>query len=420
MRAALWFLALFGVAVAVALFAGNNAGTVTLFWPPHRLDVSLNLALLVLVGTFLLIHLALRAMVALFDLPRQARRWRNQQKERAVHAALLEAMAQWLAGRYLRSRRQAEAAARLEQALPREASLPHGPALRAMAWLLAAESAHALQDRAQRDQHAGQGLTTARAAGKDALAQAAAEATALRAAQWALDDRDPEAALRWLSDLPQGASRRTLALRLRLRAAQQARQPRHALDTARLLVKHRAFSQDVGQSLVRGLIIDCLNEAHDTAQLQRVWDGLERAERTMPELVCHAAQRWLHLEGDAVVARGWMLPLWERQRELDDTVRARLLAVLSGALASLDDAWLARIEAAQRAWPNDAQLQYLAGCACMQRRLWGKAQQLMTQAAQGVHDRDMRRQAWLALSELARERGDERARLHAMEQAAKT
>ena len=30
MRAALWLLALFGVAVAAALFAGNNQGTVTL------------------------------------------------------------------------------------------------------------------------------------------------------------------------------------------------------------------------------------------------------------------------------------------------------------------------------------------------------------------------------------------------------
>ena len=33
MRAALWFLALFGIAVAIALFAGNNQGTVTIFWP---------------------------------------------------------------------------------------------------------------------------------------------------------------------------------------------------------------------------------------------------------------------------------------------------------------------------------------------------------------------------------------------------
>jgi hypothetical protein len=29
----------------IALFAGNNPGTVTLFWPPHRVDLSLNLVL---------------------------------------------------------------------------------------------------------------------------------------------------------------------------------------------------------------------------------------------------------------------------------------------------------------------------------------------------------------------------------------
>ena len=33
MRNLLWFLALFALAAGVALFAGNNQGTVTLFWP---------------------------------------------------------------------------------------------------------------------------------------------------------------------------------------------------------------------------------------------------------------------------------------------------------------------------------------------------------------------------------------------------
>ena len=42
MRAALWLLALFGAAVAVALFAGSNQGTITVFWPPYRVDLSLN------------------------------------------------------------------------------------------------------------------------------------------------------------------------------------------------------------------------------------------------------------------------------------------------------------------------------------------------------------------------------------------
>ena len=62
MRAALWLLVLFAIAVAVALFAGNNQGSITVFWPPYRVDLSLNLVLLLLVAAFLLLHAALRAL----------------------------------------------------------------------------------------------------------------------------------------------------------------------------------------------------------------------------------------------------------------------------------------------------------------------------------------------------------------------
>ena len=64
MRAALWFIALFGVAVAVALFAGNNQAVVTVFWPPNRVDISFNLTMLLIVGLFLLLYLAARALAA--------------------------------------------------------------------------------------------------------------------------------------------------------------------------------------------------------------------------------------------------------------------------------------------------------------------------------------------------------------------
>lgn len=81
MRAAIWLLALFAVAAAVALFAGNNQGTITVFWPPWRVDLSLNLVLVILLVAFVLLHTALRALAALFSLPKQARQWRLQQKE---------------------------------------------------------------------------------------------------------------------------------------------------------------------------------------------------------------------------------------------------------------------------------------------------------------------------------------------------
>lgn len=414
MRGAFWLLALFAVAVAVALFAGNNQGTVTLFWPPYRVDLSLNLVLLLLLLGFVLIHVALRAIAGLLDLPRQARRWRMQQKERAMHAALLDGLSYLLAGRFLRARRSAEAAMLQERMLSDSGvRLANAPQLRMLSHLLAAEGAQALQDRPARDEHLKAALNDPgqRQAG---LGLESREGIQLRAARWALDDREAQAALAWLDELPQGAARRTLALRVKLKAARLARRTLDALETARLLAKHRAFSGDAAQSLVRGLASDLIAGAHDTAQLLRVWHSLEDAERAMPEIAIAAAQRMAALHGDSNLARGWLLPVWERMVTpaadplggLDEHLRLRLVQTLELGLDTLDASWLARIEAAQLRNPRDARLQYLAGMACMKRELWGKAQQLLGQAVGRLHEPALVRNAWRALAELAEQRGD--------------
>ena len=217
MRAALWLLALFGVAVAAALFAGNNQGTVTLYWPPYRIDLSLNMVVLLLVGSFVTIYAALRALAALLELPHQARRWRVQQKERAMHAALLDALTHMLGGRFIRSRKAAVAALSQEHALAAAGeTVPHGRQLRALAHMIAAESSHALQDGPTRESHLQDALQEAPARGS-VHDQEMREGAQMRAARWALDDRDADAALERLAALPQGAARRTLALRIKLK-----------------------------------------------------------------------------------------------------------------------------------------------------------------------------------------------------------
>lgn len=415
MRFALWLLALFGVAAAIALFAGNNQGTVTLFWPPHRIDLSLNLVLLLLVAGFIFLHAALRALAALFDLPRQALRWRIQQKEKAVHAAVLDALAHLLAGRFIRARKSAEAALAQERSLEQSGHrLSNGAQLRTLAHLLAAEAAQALQDRSEREEHLQ--LALEQAAARDG--QETHEGALMRAARWALEDRDPEAALAWLKGMPQGAARRTLALRTRLKASRLAGRTAEALDTARLLAKHRAFSPEAAQSIVRGLAVDLLNGAYDPAQLQRAWAQLEPAERLLPEVAIHAAKRLTALGGDAHLARDWLLPVWERYPSLGDSLRTRLVQALEEGLDSIDGAWLARIEAAHKAHPRDSVLQYLAGMACLKRQLWGKAQQLLTQAGLGLQDGRLHRNAWRALAQLAEQRGDEETAGHAWKRAA--
>jgi HemY protein len=415
MRAAIWLLLLFAVAVAGALFAGNNQGTVTLFWPPYRIDLSLNLVVLLLVGSFFFVHAVMRALSALLDLPRQALRWRTQQKERAMYAALLEGISHLLAGRYLRARKAADDVLAQEGSLASSGHKPaNGAQLRAVAHIVAGESAHALQDRAGRDDHLNAALDQASAR----EAQETRDGALLRAARWALDDREPENAMRLLQDLPQGAGRRTLALRTRLRASRQAGQPLEALETARLLAKHHGFSPVAARSILRGLAIDLLNGAYDVAQLHREWNALEPAERQMPEVAIHAAQRLTSLGGEARIAREWLLPVWEQQAELADNLRIKLVCALEEGLDSLDATWLARIEAAQKANPRDATLQYLAGMACMKRQLWGKAQQLLTQAALLLHDSRLHRNAWRALAELAEQREDAPAAALAWKRAA--
>jgi len=410
MRAALWLLALFGIAAAVALFAGNNQGTITVFWPPWRVDLSLNLVLLLLLLAFVLLHMALRGLSALFSLPHQARQWRLQQKERALHAALLDAMVQLLAGRFSRARKAAQAALVQEKTLAAlDARLPQAQQVRVLAHLLAAEGAQVLQDRPARDAHLQQALNESAERGA-AISLETREGVQLRAARWALEDRDAPAVLARLEELPQGAQRRTLALRLRLKAARLDGRTLEALETARLLAKHRAFSDAAARSIVRGLAIDLLAGAHDPAQLLRAWGELYRPEREMPEVAVHAAQRMVALGGDLALAREWLLPAWERMTadpdSLGDVLRARLTQALEAGLDSVDPQWLARIESAQRNNPRDPNLQYLAGMACMKRQLWGKAQQLLTQAGQGVKDAALQRRTWIALAELAEGRQD--------------
>jgi HemY protein len=339
-----------------------------------------------------------------------------------MHHALLDALTHMLAGRFLRSRKSALASLSQESALQAAGEpVPHGKQLRALAHLIAAESSHALQDRATRESHLQNALEEAPVRG-NGQEQELREGAQIRAARWSLDDRDPQVTLERLAALPQGAARRTLALRIKLKATRQARQTREALDTARLLGKHRAFSAGAAQSIVRGLATELIQSAHDPVQLVQIWTSLENTERNMPELAVQAAQRLAHLGGDANQVRAWLLPVWERMVDLPEGLpeglALKLIRSLEDGLDTIDAGWLARIESAQQSNPRDARLQYLAGMACLKRQLWGKAQQLLAQASTHLHESPLRASAWRHLAELAEQRGDADAAAQAWKAAA--
>ena len=402
MRISLWLLALFAAAVAAALFAGKNPGSVTVFWPPYRIDLSLNLVLVLSLAAFLTLHLALRALSALFAIPREARMWRQRQRERSMQLSLLDAYSQLIAGRFVRARKSAE--------------------LVLLLGIGAFPLATALQDRSARESHYRAALEHA----SRGVSPEAGEGARLRAARWALDDRDATGALQLLDDMGQGASRRMLALRMRLKASRVAGRTVMALETARLLAKHRALSQVAAHGVLQGLATELIRSAYDPAQLVQAWARLEPAERVMPEVALAAAQRLLELQGEPALSREWLLPVWEQMLEqpgaLAPSQRVELVRVLelgfSGDTETLADEWLTRIENAQLSHPGDPVLHYLAGVTCMRLQLWGKARQLLQQSLVRLQDAGLRRDAWRQLAALAQEQGDTQAASDAWRSAA--
>jgi HemY protein len=98
MRAALWLLALFALAVALTLAARVDQGYVIVVYPPWRMELSFMLALMLLVGLIGLAYAVLRLGQVALRLPDDVREWHARRRSLAADRALLNAMRAHLDG----------------------------------------------------------------------------------------------------------------------------------------------------------------------------------------------------------------------------------------------------------------------------------------------------------------------------------
>jgi HemY protein len=411
MRTMIWLVLLFAVAVVAALTLGSNDGLVSFYWNGWRLDVSLNLFLLVLVGSCFALVTLIHTLNALTSLPRRAHEWRLAQRERSAQLALREALSEFFGARYGRAQKAAQRAL----AIQATAELPQDGGFMALGHLLAAHSAHRLQDKRRRDEQLQLALQLAQ---RVPQAKASEEGARLLAAEWALDDRDATRALDLLAELGPGVARRTQALRLKLQASRLAKQPMEALRTARLLAKHQGFSKVAAQGLLRSLGFEALESARDVDQLRQVWQQLDSADRRDVFVAARAALCAAGL-GAPEDGRGWLRPFWDQLDELGNDERAVLSEALVLSVPGLGPEWLQRLESAVQRFPRDKYLAYALGHALAERQLWGKARLMLEQAAE---ERSLpvaaRRRSWLSLAELANRDGDMERRARCFEAAA--
>ena len=417
MKWLLWLLGLFAVSAVGALLVGFNAGSVSILSHPYRIDLSLNLFYLLLVLMLVLGYGIMRTFSTLSAFYRNTRALRLQRVSQAAQAALLQAQALLLLGRFQSSRKSALMALELEQNLSQslKVSGAHAPELRVAADLIAAECAHRLGQRDQRTHHLNQALVPHSAGNSNPVGDLQ-DAARLSAVRWQVSDRDSAAALAQIDALPTHLKKNAVILGLRLKASQQQKNHVLSLMTARQLAKLGAIQPQAADVLLRGLAKAHLAAATQPEQIAQYWSEMNPAEAQDLDLACIAVGQWLHLGGDLAQAKRILQPFWTTWLEQPDAwlePERQLWVNLIEQIFSLptpDTEWLDPLDQATKRWPpQQAEIHYLAACVFMQHSLWGKALQALEVCTQRLTRSETQSRAWVRMAVLAEQRGDSQA-----------
>jgi len=373
-----WFLSLlilFASAIGLALAARYNVGNVVLFYPPYRVDLSLNFFLLATALLFILLYVALRALRHVQRLPGRVIAYRRAKREREGDQSLRDALKALFEGRF----GQAEKAAMRASVSPANSGL---------AALIAARAAHRMRQPERRD-------TWLAAVGDDSALKMARTMTRL---SLMVDGHQPREALEAFAELSAGGTRHIQALRLALKANQQSGNWAEVLRLLRALDKHDALNPVLSNRL-RELAYDALlsDTALDDDALRRLWAGVPGVDRVKPTIAVCAARaftrRGLHDDACMLVEKA-LAAEWDE----------RLVRAYRGCAApEASSALLAQIERCElwlKQRPNDAELELTLGFLCLRQKLWGKAQRHLEQALSAAGEAETRREAHLRLGQL--------------------
>ena len=375
MRFFIWLVLMMAAAIGIAVTARYNPGNVVLFYPPYRVDLSLNFFMVLLVAAFLLVYFLVRAFNATVNMPRKVAAYRQHKRERDGNKGLRDALKALFEGRF----------GHAEKAALRAAELPENAGVAA---LIGARAAHRMRQQARRDQW------LARIASDNGMKTA----RLMTMTELLVDDHQPEAALEAVRELNASGTRHIHALQWSLKAEQQAKNWPEVLRLVRLLDKHKALHPALSARLRELAYDDLLSDnTHDAESLQRVWSTIPTADRIKPFVACRAATalnaRGLHDEA-RVVCEEALAANWDER-----VVRAyRDAAAPAGSSALLMqiehcEGWLGER-------PSDAELALTLGSLCLKQKLWGKAQRYLEQALSDASEPRMVRESHLKLAQL--------------------
>lgn len=346
MRALFWLFALAALAIGVALLGRISDGYVLWVMPPWRIEVSLNLFVLLQFAVLLAAYLCLRAVSNTLSLPKAVADYRARRARQRDERSAIEALRSFWEGRYSLALKSAE-------------KVDAGGTGAGIAALVGLKSAQALRDdvrvRAWRQR-------------AEQLPAPWRNARLMAEMRIALDARDFSAAQAALEQLGAKERRQISVQRLALRLAQGQGDWAEMLRLARQLEKHRALTPEQAQPLRMRAHRGMLESLHDEpAKLMRYWHTMPGTDRIDPQFIRRAAE--------AMAATG---ACTENAQLIEDTLEEQWDSSLLEHYARCEGGdVLGRIAHCEK-WlhehPGDAQLLLTLGRLCVQRQLWGKAQ----------------------------------------------
>lgn len=345
MRFALWTVGLVAAAVGLALLLRYADGYVVIVAAPWRVELSLPLMALLVLGGYLLFHGLLRLTIYLVRIPARVRAHRAERARAQARSALNAALLAFFQGRYASAEKSAAAAMSDESS-------------RGVAAIVAARSAHELGRFAERESFLGQ-------------ATGAAEVDQARLTTLAdllLSQGRHAEALAVADQLLAADATNVHALRLRTGALAGLSRWEELIAATDALVRRGG--------LAAGEALPALRDAHrqrlealagDAEALERAWEGVPASLRADPLLAAPAAR--LLLDAGAVQAARAIVE-HALSQAWDET-----LVALYGECAG--DNALPLIERAEAWLPTHARdpvLLLTLGKLCARQSLWGKAQ----------------------------------------------
>ena len=350
MKAVLWLLALSAVAVAVTIAAKYNNGYVLMVAPPYRVEISLNLMIVLLLAAIFLAYFIVRLIVITLAIPAEVREFRLRRRREKARRMMLDGLKAFFEGRYAKAQKTASAALELEES-------PQVSTINAM---VGARSAHELRKYSQRDEF------LARAEG---FAPKEIAVRLITQAELLLDEKHAEEALKILNSLrSMGAPLHTAALRLELKAQQLSNNWYGVLDLLKQLEQRNALDKIVIEQLRRHAHIENIKKkVLNPETLREYWRTMSSSDKKDTRVAAAAVRACVAI-GDCATAHQIIEQSLDRQW---DSELAELYAECPGndVIRQIEraEAWLA-------SHPNDANLLLALGKLCIHSELWGKAQ----------------------------------------------